>query len=102
MTTYVLYLVDMFFINQTIDIPFSTNYTPLLVGLFQMQQMELFKRKQASPSYNYMFRYIDDILSQNNSKIGDDVEGIYRIELELHDTAHTVRFAPHLCLHFDI
>ena len=67
-----------------------------------MQQMELFERKQASPSYNYMFRYIDDILSQNNSKIGDDVEGIYRIELELHDTAHTVRFAPHLCLHFDI
>jgi hypothetical protein len=35
-----------------------------------------------------MFRYIDDILSQNNSKVGDYVEGIYRIELELHDT-HT-------------
>ena len=67
-----------------------------------MKQMELLKRKQASPSYNYMFRYTDDILSQNNSKVRDYVEGIYRIELELHDTAHTARFAPLLCLHFDI
>jgi hypothetical protein len=37
-------------------------------------------------SFNFTFRYIDDVLSLNNSRFGDFVERIYPIELEIKDT----------------
>ena len=36
-----------------------------------------------------MFRYIDDILSINNSRFGDFVDRIYPIELKIKDTIYT-------------
>jgi hypothetical protein len=42
-----------------------------------------------------MFRYIDDVLSLNNSKIGYFVDRIYPIELEIKDTVDTDRPASH-------
>ena len=33
-------------------------------------------------SFNFTFRYIDDVLSLNNSRFGDFVDRIYPIELE--------------------
>jgi hypothetical protein len=42
-------------------------------------------KKQPDP-FNFMFRYIDDVLSLYNSRFGDFVDRIYPIELEIKDT----------------
>jgi len=49
-----------------------------------------------------MFHYIHDVLSLNNSKIGDFDDRIYPIELEINDTTDTDRSASYLELHLDI
>jgi hypothetical protein len=36
--------------------------------------------------HHFTFRYIDDVLSLNNSRFGDFVDRIYPIELEIKDT----------------
>ena len=38
--------------------------------------------KKLARSFNFTFRYIDDLLSLNNSKFGDFVDRIYPNELE--------------------
>jgi hypothetical protein len=42
---------------------------------------------------NITFCYIDDVLSLNNYKVGDDVDGIYHIEIEIKHTTDTARSA---------
>jgi hypothetical protein len=42
--------------------------------------------KTLARSINFAFRYIDDVLSLNNSRFCDFVDRIYRIELEIKDT----------------
>ena len=42
-----------------------------------------------SRSFNVTFRYLDDVLSLNNSRFGDFVDRIYPIELEINDTTDT-------------
>jgi hypothetical protein len=58
--------------------------------------------KKAARSFNYTFRYIDDVLSLNNSRFGDIVDRIYPIELEIKDTTDTDRSASYLDLHLEI
>jgi hypothetical protein len=41
--------------------------------------------------FNLTFRYIDDVLSLNNCKLGDFVDHIYPMELEIKDTTDTDR-----------
>ena len=53
-------------------------------------------------SFGFTFRYIDDILSLNNSKFGDYVDLIYPIELEIKDTTEKERSASYLDLHLEI
>jgi hypothetical protein len=45
--------------------------------------------KKLARSFNFTFRYIDDVLSLNNSRFGDFVDRIYPIELEIKDTTDT-------------
>jgi hypothetical protein len=58
-------------------------------------QERLKKRKEPSlhlyivRSFNFTLRYIDDVLSLNNSTFGDFVDYTYRIELEIKDTTDT-------------
>jgi hypothetical protein len=47
-------------------------------------------------SFNFTFRYIDDILSLNNSRFCDFVDRIYPIELEIKNTTQTDRSASYL------
>jgi hypothetical protein len=49
-----------------------------------------------------MFRYIDDVLSLNNSRVGDFVDRIYPIELEIKDTTATDMSASYLDIHIEI
>ena len=58
--------------------------------------------KKLARTFNFTFRYIDDVLSLNNSRFGDFVYRIYPIELEIKDTTDTDRSASYLDLHFEI
>jgi hypothetical protein len=58
--------------------------------------------KKLAWSFNFTFRYIDDVLSLNNSRYGDFVDRIYPSELEIKDTTDTDRSASYLDLHLDV
>ena len=60
------------------------------------------KYKKLAISFNFSFRYIDDVLSLNNSKFDDYVERIYHFELEIKDTTDTVKYVSYLDLHLEI
>ena len=110
------FLIDNIFVTfggrvfqQTVGIPMGTNCAPLLADLFLyyyeadfMQELLRKKDKKLAISFNSTFRYIDDVLSLNNSKFGDYVERIYPIELEIKDTTDTVKSASYLDLHLEI
>jgi hypothetical protein len=62
-----------------------------------------FSTKTLARSFNFTFRYIDYVLSLNNSRIGDFVDRIYPIEqLEIKDTTVTDRSASYHDLHLYI
>ena len=100
-------------LQQTVAIPMDTNCASLLTNLFLYAYeadfiQGLLKKNEKKParSFNFTFRYIDDILSLNNSRFGDFVDRIYPIELDTHlscDTTDTDRSASYLdlCLAID-
>jgi hypothetical protein len=49
-----------------------------------------------------MCRYIDDVLSLNNSRFGDFVNRIYPIDLEIKDTTDIDRSGSYFDLHLKI
>ena len=57
---------------------------------------------QLARSFNFTFRYIDDVLSLNNFKFGDFIDHICPIELEIKDTTDTAMSASYLELHLEI
>jgi hypothetical protein len=63
-------------------VPFSYE-TDFIHGLLKK------KEKKLPRSFNFTFRYIDDVLSLNISKFDDFVDRIYPIELEIKDTTDT-------------
>jgi hypothetical protein len=75
---------------------FSTNFAPLLADLFLysygadfIQGLLKKNEKKLARSFNFTFRYIDDVLSLNNSRFGDFVDRLYPIELAINDTTDT-------------
>jgi hypothetical protein len=96
---------------MTIDmfLPMGTNCAPLLADLFLysyetdfIQWLLKKSEKKLTRSFNFTFRYIDDVLSLNNSRFVDFVDRIYPIELEIKDTTNTGRSASYLDLHLEI
>jgi hypothetical protein len=86
--------VDVFF--KTIDTPMDTNCAPLFNDLFLysyeayfIQELLNENEKKITRSFNFTFRYIDNVLSPNNSKFGHFVGRIYSIELEIKDTTNS-------------
>jgi CRISPR/Cas system CMR-associated protein Cmr5 small subunit len=67
-----------------------------------MQGLLKKNEKKLARSFTFTFRYIDDVLSLNNSRFGDFVDHIYLIELEIKDTTYTDRSASYLDLHLEI
>jgi hypothetical protein len=61
-----------------------------------MQNLLKKNGKKLARSFNFTFRYIDDVLSLNNSRFGDCVDRIYSIELEIKDTTDTDRSDSYL------
>ena len=102
-----LSLVGVFFNRQLAYLWVQT--APLLADLFLYSYeadfiQELFKENEMklAQSFNLTFRYIDDVLSLNNFRLGDFVDIIYPIKLEIKDTTDTDRFASYLDLHLEI
>ena len=102
MNTYLVCLVN-------VVIHMGTNCAPLLVGLFLHSYKTdcihgLLKKNKMklTRSFNFTFRYIDDVLSLNNSRFCDFVDCIYPIELEIKKTTDTARSASYLDPHLEI
>ncbi len=53
-------------------------------------------------SFNFIFRYVDDVHSLNNSMFGEFVDRIYLMELEIQDTTDTDRSDSYLDLQLEI
>ena len=86
-----------------------TNYVPLLDDLFLYQHEAGFihglvkeSENNLARSFNFTFRYKDDVLSLNKSRFGDFVDRNFSIELEIKDTKDTDRTASYLDLHLEI
>ena len=95
--------------QQTVSIHMGTSCGPLLADLFlysyEVDFMHgLFKKneKKLTRSFNFTLRYIDDVLSLNNSRFGDSVNRHYPIEFEIKDTTDTDRSALYLDMHLEI
>ena len=58
--------------------------------------------KKLDRSFNFTLRYIDDVLSLNNSRFCDFIDSIYPIELEIKDTTDIARYASYIDLHLEI
>ena len=110
------FLIDNIFVifggrvfQQTVGIPMGTNCVPLLADLFLysyeadlIQGLLKKNEKKLARSFNFTFRYIDDVPSLNNSRFSDFVDRIYPIELEIKDTTNTDTSASYLDLHLEI
>ena len=108
LTTYLLCLVNVSSNGQSACIWVQTVllFSPICSFLFVWGRLHTGasqeKPKEVNRSVNSTFRYIDDILSLNNSSFDDFVDRIYPIELEINDTTDTDRFASYLDLHIEI
>ena len=106
------FLIDNIFVEfggrvfqQTVGIPMGTNCAPLLADLFLYSYEAEFiqgllqkKQKKLAQSFNFSFRYIDDVLSLNNPQFKDYLHLIYPKELEIKDTTDTSKSASYLDL----
>ena len=86
--------------QHTFGIYMGTNCAPVLADLFLysyeadfIQGLLKKKEKKLARSFIFTFLYIDDVLSLINSSIGDIVDHIYPIDLEIKDTTDTDRSA---------
>ena len=109
------FLIDNIFVQfgqelfqQVIGIPMGTNCAPLLADLFlysyEAEFMQTLQRddKHLARKFNFTFRYIDDVMSLNNSKFNDFVHKIYPEELEIKDTTESTNAASYLDLYLEL
>ena len=87
----------------------STNCAPLFSDLFLYSYEADFIQgilkqngKKLARSFNFTFRYLDDVLSLVNSKFGDFVDRIYPMELEIKDTTDTDRSTSCVDIHLEL
>jgi hypothetical protein len=73
-------------LQQAVGISMGTNGARFLASVFlylyeadSIQGLPKKDEKELARSFNFTFRYIDDVLSLNNSRFGDFVDRIYHI-----------------------
>jgi hypothetical protein len=93
--------------QQVVGIPMGTNCAPLLADLFLysyelefLQKSVKDKKIHEARAFNFTYRYIDDVLSINNSRFAEFLPLIYPPELEVKETASSSSFLD-LYLEFD-
>ena len=89
------FLIDNIFVSVG-GIPMSTNCAPLLADLLLcsyesefLQKLVKDKKIHEARSFNFTYRYIDDVLSINNSRFAEFLPLIYPPELEVKETTDT-------------
>ena len=97
------FLIDNIFVEfgglifqQCTGIPMGTNCAPLLADLFLysyeaefIQNLVKQKKISVAKSFNLTFRYIDDVISFNNSEFNNYLSMIYPPELEIKETTES-------------
>jgi hypothetical protein len=110
------FLIDNIFVmldgrvfQQTVSIPMGINCASLLFDLFLYSHeadfiQGLLKKsvKNLARSFNFTFRYIDDVYSLNNGKFGDFVDRINHIELEIKDATCKTKSVSYIDLSIKI
>ena len=99
--------MDVFFNRQSAYL--WVNYPPLLADLFLYSYEANFIRgllkkneDKLSEYFKFTFLNMDDVLSLNNSMLGDFVDRIYHIEFEVKDNKDTDRLASYLDIRLEI
>ena len=101
------FLIDNIFVSfggtlfqQVVGIPMGTNCAPLLADLFLysyesefLQKLVKDKKIHEARAFNFTYRYIDDVLSINNSRFAEFLPLIYPPELEVKETTDTASSA---------
>ena len=109
------FLIDNIFVTfggaifqQQVGIPMGTNCAPLLADLFLysyetefLQNLVKNKKIKDARSFNFTYRYIDDVLSINNPSFARWLPSIYPPELEIKETTETSCSASFLDLHLE-
>jgi hypothetical protein len=109
------FLIDNIFVSfggtlfqQVVGIPMDTNCAPLLVDLFLysyesefLQKLVKDKKIHEARAFNFTYRYIDDVLSINNSRFAEFLPLIYTPELEIKETTDTASSASFLDLYLE-
>ena len=110
------FLIDNIFISfegtlfqQVVGIPMGTNCAPLLADLFLysyesefLQKLVKDKKIHEARAFNFTYRYIDDVLSINNSRFAEFLPLIYPPELEVKGTTDTASSASFLDLYLEL
>jgi hypothetical protein len=92
------FLIDNIFVSfggtlfqQVVGIPMGTNCAPLLADVLIHE----------ARAFNFTYRYIDDVLSINNSRFAEFLPLIYPPELEVKETTDTPSSASFLDLYLE-
>ena len=109
------FIIDNIFVSfggillqQVVSISMGTNCTPLLADLFVysyesefLQKLVKDKKIHETRAFNFTYRYIDDVLSINNSRFAEFLPLIYPPELEVKETTDTASSAAFLDLYLE-
>jgi hypothetical protein len=94
--------------QQVVGIPMGSNCAPLLADLFLysyesefLQNLVKDKKIHQARAFNFKYRYIDDVLSINNSRFAEFLPLIYPPELEIKEITATVSSASFLGLYLE-
>ena len=110
------FLVDNIFVvfggkvfQQIVGIPIGTNCAPLLADIFLfsyeaefIQSVLSARKKQLASQFNFIHRYIDDVLSINYPDFLNYLGQMYPAELEIKDKTESNTSASYLDLHLSI
>ena len=109
------FLIDNIFVSfgrilfqQVVGIPMGTNCAPLLADLCLysyesefLQKLVKDKKMHEARAFNFTYRYIDDVLSINNSRFAEFLPLIYPPELAVKETTDTASSASFLDLYLE-
>ena len=109
------FLIDNIFVSfggtlfqQVVGIPMGTNCALLLADLFFIlirvgvsSKACKDKKIHEARAFNFTYRYIDDVLSINNSRFAEFLPLIYPPELEVKETTDTASSASFLDLYLE-
>ena len=108
------YLVDNIFIKvgnrvyrQCVGIPMGTDCAPLIANLYLFFYEYKYMKSLLKNNFNYAkkfantVRYIDDLLTLNNSTFSKEISNIYPVELTLKRTTESCTVVSYLdiCIH---